>query len=78
MRKHTLVRRKGAVPFNVIDDVFYKTSVEIYATCFQLDRSLTVASPRSPTDSQKMKEKDRQIIKEKFAGFNKAMDEILR
>lgn len=43
-----------------------------------LDRSLTVASPRSPTDSQKMKEKDRQIIKEKFAGFNKAMDEILR
>lgn len=43
-----------------------------------MDRSLTLASPRGPTDSLKMKEKDRQAIKDKFAGFNKAMEEILR
>ncbi|OQR76982.1 exocyst complex component 7-like [Tropilaelaps mercedesae] len=43
-----------------------------------VDRSLTMASPRGPTDSLKMKEKDRQAIKDKFAGFNKAMEEILR
>lgn len=44
----------------------------------QVDRSLTVASPRGSTDALKMKEKDRQAIKEKFAGFNKAIDDILR
>lgn len=37
-----------------------------------------MASPRGPTDSLKMKEKDRQAIKDKFAGFNKAMEEILK
>ncbi|XP_028967641.1 exocyst complex component 7 [Galendromus occidentalis] len=43
-----------------------------------VDRSLTVASPRGSADSLKIKEKDRQAIKEKFAGFNKAIDDILR